>query len=229
MPHSYKALKDDGQTMPMLSTKVVYTDPHVQPLPSRTPSPDPSMSFRELARTPSPTPSELEALHPVPFDPRSILTKEFWFSKEMISMYLYDVSISPNLTPVDSVRSIIIIVSVGFALMFTVFRTQIANWLQPAANSIHKWVDECLMYAWRLIHSRQVACRMAHSYCDYDHPVVSPGPFRSSLHSCETLLICFTRLSALWTRNHRYYVRSRMGPLGWVCDHRCRHAFGRTH
>ncbi|EMD33347.1 hypothetical protein CERSUDRAFT_117966 [Gelatoporia subvermispora B] len=120
MPHSYKALKDDGQTMPMLSTKVVYTDPHVQPLPSRTPSPDPSMSFRELARTPSPTPSELEALHPVPFDPRSILTKEFWFSKEMI------------------IRSIIIIVSVGFALMFTVFRTQIANWLQPAANSIHK-------------------------------------------------------------------------------------------
>ncbi|EMD33346.1 hypothetical protein CERSUDRAFT_117965 [Gelatoporia subvermispora B] len=119
MSHPYKKiLEDDDQAVPMI-TKVAYTDPHVQLPPYRASSPDPSMSFRELARTPSPTPSEDEALHPVPFDPRSILTKEFWFSKEML------------------IRVIIITFAVAFTLMFTVFRKQIANGLHPAANSIH--------------------------------------------------------------------------------------------
>ncbi|OCH86170.1 hypothetical protein OBBRIDRAFT_797465 [Obba rivulosa] len=122
MPHSYQPLKDDGQTIPMApAPSYAYTDPHLQkPLESRSSSPPPSVSFRELSRTPSPTPSENEALHPEPFDPSSVFTKKFWFSKSMI------------------VRVIIITISVGFALMFTVFRKQIANGLRPAANSIHK-------------------------------------------------------------------------------------------
>lgn len=89
---------------------------------SRSPSPErPGLdrSARELARTPSPTPSEEEALHPVPFDLRSLRTKEFWFSKAMI------------------IRVVIITVAVLFTLLFTVFRKPIAKALTPAANSIH--------------------------------------------------------------------------------------------
>ncbi|EMD33348.1 hypothetical protein CERSUDRAFT_87231 [Gelatoporia subvermispora B] len=85
---------------------------------SRSPS-DVAVDVRELARTPSPTPSEEAALYPEPFDPSKIFTAKFWFNRRML------------------LRLVIIALAVCFALTFTVFRKQIANALSPAADWMH--------------------------------------------------------------------------------------------
>ncbi|OCH95483.1 hypothetical protein OBBRIDRAFT_720572 [Obba rivulosa] len=80
---------------------------------------DVGVDFRELARTPDPTPEEYAALHPEKFNIKKLFTKKFWFNKKML------------------VKLLLIGLLILFALTFTIYRQQIANALSPVTTWIH--------------------------------------------------------------------------------------------
>lgn len=85
MSSFYPPPYDANPSKPMLPSEAVTHGEYGQYAPARSSSPSLPETFRELSRTPSPTPSEEEALHPVPFDRSQLLTKEFWWNKAMMS------------------------------------------------------------------------------------------------------------------------------------------------
>ena len=74
---------DASQTEPPAAS--IRAESIVSPAPSTSPKPaEVVIELREVARTPSPTPSETEALQSRFINPRRLLTKKFWFSKQSL-------------------------------------------------------------------------------------------------------------------------------------------------
>ncbi|OCH86161.1 hypothetical protein OBBRIDRAFT_797454 [Obba rivulosa] len=86
-----------------------------------------AVSMREISRTPSPTPSELEELRKPPIDWKAMANWRFWIRREWLWYY-----------------AAFFIATVAL-ILFTVYHEQIVNFLKPAATWMHN-----LPYGWTI-------------------------------------------------------------------------------
>lgn len=93
---------------------------------------------RDLCRTPSPTPSEIDAV--TPFDRSRLLDWRFWFRKELICMSTYHITSWTHAYHPLSGRYVIEFFVLAAAIAVTFFHDQIVDALRPAGNWMHKYV-----------------------------------------------------------------------------------------
>lgn len=105
-------------------------------------STDVIVNMRDI-RTPSPTPSEDAELKKTSvIDFQAMKNRKFWFRKEWTCVYLRLLYADPSLKSKRPFGSLGYYVAFAIALvvviLITAFHKQIVNWLQPAANWMHR-------------------------------------------------------------------------------------------
>ena len=91
-----------------------------------------------ITRTPSPTPSEVEALENKKFDWSRLLTKEFWFRRETLSKYFHCQSFSMAYQRFPKVRGAIFAVVIAIVVLMIVYKHDIIDALEPPAAKLRE-------------------------------------------------------------------------------------------